>query len=409
MRIPLLVDGFEIVVVFLQAVMCSRLVFTGQRFAQTCRSALRGKHSMTTVKRSAEPSRLTQFPTASGALTRLCHGHAVESDIEVGPLLRKAGLTREQIETSTLRLSAKGQIDFLNLVAEGLGDELLGFHLAQDFDLREIGTLYYIMASSETLGDALQRAARYSTITNEAVHLECRRGQKVAVTFEYIDVARHQDRHQIEFFMISLVRLVRHLSGHHLFPDRVTLTHHRTSFQPKFESFFGCDVVFGGRADEITFPSTIWPMPLASADSFLQAMLIAQCEQIHIDGLRPAALRASVENEIAPLLPHGKAQAGEIARKLGMSQRTLARRLASDGLSFTAILDDMKCGLAKHYLAEADLPITTIARLLGYREVSAFTHAFKRWTGETPRQARTKRTPLAAGAGRRGDAKSVSG
>jgi AraC-like DNA-binding protein len=192
--------------------------------------------------------------------------------------------------------------------------------------------------------------------------------------------------------MISLVRLVRHLSGHNSFPDRVTLMHHRNSFQPKFESFFGCDVVFGGGADEITFPSTIQPMPLASADSFLHAMLIAQCEQIHVDGRRLAALRVSVENEIAPLLPHGKAQASEIARKLGMSQRTLARRLASEGLSFTAILDEMKCSLAKHYLGEADLPITTIAWLLGYQEVSAFTHAFKRWTGKTPKQARIKRS-----------------
>jgi AraC-like DNA-binding protein len=119
-------------------------------------------------------------------------------------------------------------------------------------------------------------------------------------------------------------------------------------------------------------------------------MLIAQCEEMQADQFRPTALRASVENEIAPLLPHGKAQASEVARKLGMSQRTLARRLAAKGLSFTTILDEMKCDLAKRYLGEANLPITTIAWLLGYQEVSAFTHAFKRWTGKTPKQVRTR-------------------
>jgi AraC-like DNA-binding protein len=139
--------------------------------------------------------------------------------------------------------------------------------------------------------------------------------------------------------------------------------------------------------DEIAFPLAIQSMPLASADPFLHAMLIAQFKEMH-DQPRPAALRASVENEIAPLLPHGKARASEIARKLGMSQRTLARRLAAEGSSLTAILDEMKYDLAKRYLTEADLPITTIAWLLGYREVSAFTHAFKRWTGEAPKQAR---------------------
>jgi len=278
---------------------------------------------------------------------------------------------------------------FLNLVADAVGDELLGFHLAQDFDLREIGMLYYVMASSDTLGDALQRAARYSRIVNEGVRLKYRDKQWLTITFEYINVARHRDRHQIEFFMISLVRLVRQLSGSNLFPDRVNIVHHRDRFDSTFRKFFGCDVAFGSSMDEIAFPSTIQLMPLASADSFLHALLIAQCEQTHAHRQRPAALRVSVENEIVPLLPHGKAQAPQIARKLGMSQRTLARRLASEGLSFTAVLDGLRCDLAKHYLSEADLPITTIAWLLGYQELSAFTHAFKRWTGTTPKQART--------------------
>jgi AraC-like DNA-binding protein len=353
-------------------------------------TGIMGKHSMPNVKRSTKSPQLAQFPTASGALTRLAYGHAVEGNLVVGLLLRKAGLTLQQIDNSTLRLSAKSQIIFLNLVAAGLGDELFGFHLAHDFDLREIGTLYYIMASSETLGDALERAARYSRIVNEAVHLKYQKNRDIIITFKYIDVARYQDRHQIEFFMVALVRLVRHLSGHHLLPISVTLTHHRDGFHPAFRSFFGCDVAFGGPVDEIAFPVSVQPMLLASADPFLHAMLIAQCEQMHVDRLQPIALRASVENEIAPLLPHGKAQAWEISRKLGMSQRTLARHLAAEGLSFTGVLDEMKFDLAKHYLMEAGLPITTIAWLLGYQEVSAFTHAFKRWTGQTPKQARMK-------------------
>jgi AraC-like DNA-binding protein len=212
--------------------------------------------------------------------------------------------------------------------------------------------------------------------------------ERLIITFEYIDVARHQDRHQIEFFMASLVRLVRQLSGFDLFPERVNVMHHRSRFHAEFRKFFGCEVGFGSSTDEIAFLSTVRPMPLASADSFLNALLIAQCEQIRFSRLQPPELRISVENEIVALLPHGKAQAPALARKLGMSQRTLARRLASEGLSFTAILDELRRDLAKHYLSEVGVPITTIAWLLGYQEVSAFTHAFKRWTGKTPKQMR---------------------
>jgi AraC-like DNA-binding protein len=208
------------------------------------------------------------------------------------------------------------------------------------------------------------------------------------MTFEYVDVARHQDRHQIEFFLVSMFRLVRQLSGSNLFPDHVNVTHHRDRFLAEFNTFFGCDVAFDSRTDEIAFPSANRPMPLASADSFLNALLIAQCEQTYAYRLQPAELRVSVENAIVPLLPHGKAQAPAIARKLGMSQRTLARRLASEGLSFTTVLDELRRDLASHYLSEGGMPITTIAWLLGYQEVSAFTHAFKRWTGKTPKQTR---------------------
>jgi AraC-like DNA-binding protein len=338
------------------------------------------------MTRDATAQRLTQFPMASGGLVRLAYARALKEELDVGALLKKAGLTEKHVDHSATRLSVKSQIAFLNLVAAALKDELLGFHLAQHFDLREIGLLYYVMASSDTLGDALERAARYIRIVNEGVHLEYRESKYLAVTFEYVGVVRHQDRHQIEFFMACLIRLVRQLSGSKLLPDRVRVTHHRTDVDSTLRSFFGCEVAFGSSMDEITFSSAIEPVPLASADPFLNALLIAQCDQTRTDRLRPATLRISVENEIAPLLPHGKAQAPAIARKLGMSQRTLARRLASEGLSFTAILDGLRRELAKHYLSEADLPITTIAWLLGYREVSAFTHAFKRWTGKTPKQ-----------------------
>jgi AraC-like DNA-binding protein len=366
------------------------LAIVGQRVVLVCQSEVTDKTLRGDMTRNARVQRLTRFPMASGGLVRLAYAYASNKGLEVGSLLRKAGLASQHIENSTFPLNVKSQIAFLNLVAAAAGDDLLGFHLAQDFDLREIGMLYYVMASSETLGDALQRATRYSRIVNEGIHLRCRENKHLTVNFEYVDVARHQDRHQIEFFMATLVRLVRQLSGRSLFPDRVNVTHHRDRFRAKLKKFFGCDVTFSSSTDEIAFPSAIRPMPLASADSYLHALLIAQCEQTHAHRLRPAALRASIENEIVPLLPHGNAQAPEIARRLGMSQRTLARRLAAEGLSFTAILDALKLDLAKHYLGEADLPITTIAWLLGYQEVSAFTHAYKRWTGKTPKQARTK-------------------
>ena len=89
-----------------------------------------------------------------------------------------------------------------------------------------------------------------------------------------------------------------------------------------------------------------------------------------------------------PLLPHGEAKLPNVASRLGLGRRTLARRLAAESLDFSGVLENLKIDLARHYVADNDLSISQIAWLLGYQEISSFTHAFKRWTGKTPRQAR---------------------
>jgi AraC-like DNA-binding protein len=101
-----------------------------------------------------------------------------------------------------------------------------------------------------------------------------------------------------------------------------------------------------------------------------------------------SSFRVQVENAIAPFLPHGKPKASTIAHELKVSQRTLARRLAEEQTSFAAVLDEMRCALAVRYLEDPELSISQIAWLLGFQEVAAFTHAFRRWTGKVPSMVR---------------------
>jgi AraC-like DNA-binding protein len=106
---------------------------------------------------------------------------------------------------------------------------------------------------------------------------------------------------------------------------------------------------------------------------------------------RSGALQTDVENVIAALLPHGQTRIETVAQKLGFSPRTLRRKLAAEGVTFGGILEDLRFVLARDYLAQHDLPISRIAWLLGYTEVSAFSHAFRRWSGRTPRADRSRR------------------
>ncbi len=339
----------------------------------------------------SETKRFSAVPTATGGITRLAYARALASGVQLQPLLTAAGLTVAQVEDRRVRLRVRDQIAFLALVANELQDEYLGFDLAQDFELREIGLPYYVMASSDTIDQAFRRAERYCAIVNDGIAIRYHADERAALSLSYVGIKRLSDRHQIEFWLTTIVRVCRQITSRNLRPDRVAVMHARKQGAAKFSAFLGCEVEYGADKDEVVFPASIRAMPLISADRYLNEMLVDYSESAL--AARKAAhgpFRPDVENAIVPLLPHGKVRAGDIARAAGMSSRTLARRLAAEGASFAGILEELRADLAKRYLQDDSLTISHIAWLLGYREVSAFTHAFKRWTGVTPRMARLR-------------------
>jgi len=179
--------------------------------------------------------RFHSMPSAGGGIARLVSAR----------LLSRAGLTVEQIDNRSARLKVPSQIKFLELSATASQDDCLGFHLARDFDLREIGLLYYVLASSEILADALHKAERYSGIVNEGISLRFSERHKTAITFSYVGVERRSDRHQIEFWLTSLVRLCRQLTNRRLVPSQIRVMHNRTKTPAEFRSFLGCEIERG--------------------------------------------------------------------------------------------------------------------------------------------------------------------
>jgi AraC-like DNA-binding protein len=330
--------------------------------------------------------RIGRMPMTTGVVTRQAYARAKASGLALQPLLNRAGITSHQIKDRSAHLRVRDQIEFLNLVAAALRDKLLGFHLGERVELRELGLFYYVLASSETLVEAFRRAARYIWILNEGVVQACIEGRDLDITARYAGVSRHLDRHQTEFWAVVMLRIARKLTGIHLQAKSVRLVHPRRACS-ELNRVFGCKVEFDCKADEITFAGPVGRLPVVNADPYLNRVLLKYCEEaVAHRPRRPESARTSVENAIVPVLPHGGARAGRVARRLGLSQRTLARRLASEGLTFSAVLSDLRRDLALRYIAEKELTISQIAWLLGYQEVGAFSHAFKRWTGKAASQ-----------------------
>jgi AraC-like DNA-binding protein len=332
---------------------------------------------------------LAGLPTAQGGLSRLAANRLRRAGNNLELLLSRVGMTVDQIDDPEKRIDACNQVNFLEAAARALNDDFIGLSLAEEFDCRDLGLPYYVMASSDTLGGAWKRASRYSRLTNEAIVLQYREALEPTLRLTYTGIPRLADRHQIEFCIVAIVHLSRLLSGRQFLPKHVSMMHDRSEGISKFTRLLGNDIEFASDADEIWFPAGSADWALVNADSRLNKILLKVCEEsLSVRKSNNGPFRITVENTIAPLLPHGQAQAHVIAKKLGMSERSLARRLAEEGLTFKEVLQQLKASLANRYLEDERIPITRIAWLLGFEEASSFSHACRRWTGKSPRELR---------------------
>src|SRR6478672_9584973 len=131
--------------------------------------------------RPGMPDGLCSIPSATGGIARLACARLRELGKDVAAVLAEVGARPEQVNDDAIRLEVPKQIRILELASEELQDGLLGFHLARNFDFREIGLVYHVIASSEQLADGLLNGKRYCTIMNEGVHLNGR-VQPIAAT-----------------------------------------------------------------------------------------------------------------------------------------------------------------------------------------------------------------------------------
>jgi AraC-like DNA-binding protein len=114
-----------------------------------------------------------------------------------------------------------------------------------------------------------------------------------------------------------------------------------------------------------------------------------------VRGTASGTLRALVENEVQRSLSHGKTSKQNVAKSLGLSERTLSRRLAEEGTNYEEVVDQLRRSLALQYVKDPTISLTEMTWLLGYEGSTSFNHAFKRWTGHSPSAAR-QQTPLPA-------------
>ena len=309
--------------------------------------------------------------------------------IDAEPALLGAELSRAQLSRDEISLSVASQYRFLELAAAEADDQLLGLHVAAEMDLRSIGILFYLTGSARTVSKALENFARYSKTTNEALVVEIsRQKDEVILSIRHVQEFDEPRRQFFELVALWFVRTLHQQTNRHFNPLRVTFTHARNSDLREVHRLLRCPVDFAQALDSWVLPRHVMNLPMVSGDNRLLRILTTHADDLLAERHSASGLQSMVANQLVSLLPSGEARAAAVAQRLGMSKRSLTRSLEEEGTTFGEILERVRQRLAIRYLADDRKSVQQIAWLLGYSEPGAFNHAYKRWTGTTPRRAR---------------------
>jgi AraC-like DNA-binding protein len=332
------------------------------------------------------------LPTTTGFPARRAMTELRKRNIDPLPLLQRAGLSEQDLNDQENRISSAAQARLLEFAAEALHDPALGFHLAAEVDPRELGLLFYVASAAKDLGEAITLLGRYCRIVNEAIRVHMtRRNDDLVIEVHVVGVPRFLATQNAELAVAVILKSLRAITGRNVHPTHITLIHMRNSEFREFTRFCGCPVEFGGSTDQLVFCNESLSVPVITGDLRLLDLLRPICEDAASRREPTRSFRGLVENEARQLLPHGSAQRHIVAKKLGTSTRTLARRLAGEGTTFEDVVDELRRNLALQYIKTPSVSLSQIAWLLGYEGAASFNHAFRRWTGGPPSAARVER------------------
>lgn len=275
--------------------------------------------------------------------------------------------------------------DRLQQASEELHDPLLGLHLGQTIRPSHFGVLGFVFHACANMGAALARLERYQRLVYDfnPLHLQM---QADAVELIWSTERGRPGPLVDECAITALLTLARHLSGQDLQPLRVEFVNPPPTLDhwPEYQAVLGPSLRFEQSHTVVAFPLEWLSQPLQHPDTNLLAILETQADAL-LAALPPSAtISQQLTRLITQQLRHGLPDQAKLAGHLGLSSRSLHRKLAAEGQSFRELLASTQEQLARDYLNDPSLQLTEIAQLCGYSEHSAFSRAFKQWTGHSP-------------------------
>lgn len=308
---------------------------------------------------------------------------AVSPDV----VLRGAGLDPSRSSEPGTALTHAEELRVWSEAARLTGDRDFGLHLAEWLAPRAgevFDVLFFALRSCATLGDHYRRACRYGRLVHGAIQLSLEQDSKVArLVHAHRRAPAEPPRHPVEAFLALALLAGRQAIGE-LAPREVRFRHARPARVSEHERIFQSPVHFGCPRDELVLDVALLERPQRHAEPHLLALLDRQLDGLLSEQPEDERFLERLRRSMMDELPDREPTIAAIAATQRMSPRTLQRRLHVEGTTFAGLLSELRRDLALRYLRDPRIAIGEVGFLLGFRDVTAFHRAFKRWTGSTP-------------------------
>jgi AraC-like DNA-binding protein len=262
--------------------------------------------------------------------------------------------------------------------------------LAMAIPFGAFGAIDYLAASADTVAGCMESLVlHFLMVSNDTrLELEALGDGAHAITVRGIGA---QPSDALEFTLAVLVSRLRYLTGATIPLRRIGLPVPKPAADEVRTRLLGAPIVYGYPTATLYLEPGSWALPLLRADPYLHATMTRVAQQLQVDRPSDSDLERALRLRLRDALANGGAAPARLAQLLGMSERTLQRRLAAAGQSFSSVVESFQRDEAARLLSDPRLSLVHVANRLGYAEQSSFTRAFRRWTGTTPRAWRTQR------------------
>ncbi len=307
-------------------------------------------------------------------------------------VLRLAGLPPSLFEQDRVLLDTAEMFALYRAIEQASGDPTFGLKICGEARIERYDPIAIAALYARSFRDALQRMARYKQLTcPEKVHVE-EQADECSVGFEWLLAHEAEPRLLIDVCFAWVFDIALRGSGNAIRVKRVEFMR-QAADQAQYEAHFACPVHFDAPQNRIVFDIAELDRPFLTHNEEVLAMVAPQLEAELAEHLARRTFRDRVKASLKKALAGQRPELRTVARELGLSSRTLQRRLTDERITFQQLVTEARRELARHYLEHSTLELNETAYLLGFEDANSFFRAFQQWEGSSPGEWRARLAP----------------